>query len=342
MLMPLHTPLFQSLCRPLRSSIGTCALLVAICAATLAPVSTSRADTDKPQPVVCMLPVSNDNPRAQVTVRHAATNAKAQNAKLVVHNEKHNSLDEQFATFKKMVGSDCDAIILEPHRPSAVTPAFAQLINQTITGGIPVVSILSDVKGANFTSHITIDPLSVGDHLARATCKRVTSGDTVFHLFPHYRNADIEAMEKSAIKEFNMQVSHQCPGVKFINIESQHPRDVAPAIQAQLNKGEKPALIVTDHPLALTEIIAALKSRYQGSTNNIKLVGFDASPAAVRALKEGTVDSLVVAKYKQYSEQGVIAAVLGTQQINLGKIHVPLTEMTQKNVDDYKEFYGTH
>lgn len=293
------------------------------------------------EPTICMIPYSSDSKRAQITVKLAEKNAKSQGAKLVVYNEKFNSLEDQFSTFNKILQESCDAIVIEPHRHSEIAPQFADSINKAIKQGTPVVGVEA-IEGAEFSSHLALDPRSVGDHLSRSTCKRVKSGDRVFHVFPHYRRKQDEDLEKSALKEFNFQVQYQCPGIEFISIEAAHPADVQPAVIEKFREYGAPALIVTDHPQALEGAMSAVEQFYPKDSNtDIKLIGFGATTELFRALEQKKVDALVVSDFHQFSERVITAAVLAAsdQKLNLGKMNFVLHELTLKNADKYREWF---
>ncbi len=290
---------------------------------------------------VCMIPFSNDNPRSQEVVKQARGHAATQKATLTVIDGSFRSLDDQYNAFNRLSSQKCDAIIIEPHPGSAVAPAFAQSINETVAKGTPVIAIMASIDGANFSNTVMMDPSGIADQLATGTCSRAKSGDTVYHVFPRYADSNVENLEHQMLKEFKLQMEQLCPKINVVGIESKYPRDVVPNVWEQLKQGAKPSVIVTDHPLVTTLILNELMKRHNNTTNGIKLFGLGANAQLSQAMQDGVIEGLIIGNHQYFTDQAMLAAVLGKQGINIGEtLYVPILEMNNTNLDQHKNFWA--
>ena len=74
--------------------------------------------------------------------------------------------------------------------------------------------------------------------------------------------------------------------------------------------------------------------RQAGKQDQVKIVGFDAGPAQVKALKEGTVQALIAQQPATIGEDGVAQAVAALDGKPVEKkIQTGFTIITQQNVD---------
>jgi ribose transport system substrate-binding protein len=74
--------------------------------------------------------------------------------------------------------------------------------------------------------------------------------------------------------------------------------------------------------------------RQAGKKNQVKIVGFDAGPAQVKQLKEGTVQALIAQQPEQIGVDGVKQAVAALKGAAVTpKIQTSFKVITQENVD---------
>jgi ribose transport system substrate-binding protein len=123
--------------------------------------------------------------------------------------------------------------------------------------------------------------------------------------------------------------SFQYLGVQFSNNE---PSLAAQLVTAALQKDPDIVGIFATNLFSAEGSATGL--RQAGKQEQVKIVGFDAGPAQVKALKDGTVQALIAQQPAKIGEDGVAQAVAALDgQPTEKKIQTGFTIITQQNVD---------
>ena len=127
----------------------------------------------------------------------------------------------------------------------------------------------------------------------------------------------------------NADPSFQYVGVQFSNNE---PSLAAQLVTAALQKDPDIVGIFATNLFSAEGSATGL--RQAGKQEQVKIVGFDAGPAQVKALKEGTVQALIAQQPATIGEDGVAQAVAALDGKPVEKkIQTGFTIITQQNVD---------
>jgi ribose transport system substrate-binding protein len=123
--------------------------------------------------------------------------------------------------------------------------------------------------------------------------------------------------------------SFQYLGVQYSNNE---PAEAARLVTAALQKD--PDIVGIFATNLFSAEGSATGVRQAGKQEQVKIVGFDAGPAQVEALKEGTVQALIAQQPAKIGQDGVAQAVaaLDGQPVQQ-KVQTGFTIITQQNVD---------
>jgi ribose transport system substrate-binding protein len=127
----------------------------------------------------------------------------------------------------------------------------------------------------------------------------------------------------------NADPSFQYVGVQFSNNE---PSLAAQLVTAALQKDPDIVGIFATNLFSAEGSATGL--RQAGKQEQVKIVGFDAGPAQVKALKEGTVQALIAQQPATIGKDGVAQAVAALDgQPTEKKIQTGFSIITQQNVD---------
>jgi ribose transport system substrate-binding protein len=218
-----------------------------------------------------------------------------------------------------------DAIVLAACDATALVP----IIEQADRAGIPVITIDSGVNSAVPKSFIATDNVMAAEKAADVLAQLIDSSGKV-GMIPFVPGAATSIMREQGFK----QGLQKYPDMDLVSVQySQTKVEQAMAVTEDM---------VTAHP-DLAGIFAAneagtvgcaqaLKSR--GLAGKVKLVGFDASENELQALKDGTVDALIVQNPHKMGYLGVKTAmqVLNGEPVQ-ERIDTGIMVITRKNLE---------
>ena len=225
-----------------------------------------------------------------------------------------------------VVASKPDALLISPTDATALqvpikaaADAGIKIVLVDTTLGDPSVAvsaIASDNRGGGAEAFAAIKKLnpSGGKVLVVSTDPGVSTLDE--------RVAGFEGAvkEDSAFNYVGVQYSHN------------DPAEAAKLVSAALAKDPDIVGIFAGNTAAAEG--SATGVRQAGMKNQVKIVGFDAGPAQIKQLKEGTVQALIAQQPEQIGVDGVkqaLAALKGTEVTS--KIQTSFKVITQENVD---------
>lgn len=225
-----------------------------------------------------------------------------------------------------VVSSKPDAILIAPTDVSAMQSP----LQAAAQAGIDVVLVDTTVKDPSFaTSQIASDNIGGGKAAFEAIKQLAPQGGKVMIMSvdPGISTTDARAKGfEDAVKAdskyqyLGIQYSHNDPATasNLISSALQKDPDIVGVFAANLFSAEGTATGV----------------RQAGKQNQVSIVGFDAGPNQVKALKAGTVQALVAQQPAAIGQYGVDAAVakLDGQQPP-AKVQTGFTVITKDNVD---------
>ena len=225
-----------------------------------------------------------------------------------------------------VVASKPDAILIAPTDVSAMQGP----LQAAAQAGINVVLVDTTVKDPWFaTSQIASDNVGGGKAAFEAIKQLAPEGGKVMIMSvdPGISTTDARAKgfedavkADSKFKYLGIQYSHNDPATasNLISSALQKDPDIVGVFAANLFSAEGTATGV----------------RQAGKQNQVKIVGFDAGPNQVKALKAGTVQALVAQQPAAIGQYGVDAAVAKLEgQAPPAKVQTGFTVITRDNVD---------
>jgi ribose transport system substrate-binding protein len=225
-----------------------------------------------------------------------------------------------------VVSSKPDAILIAPTDVSAMQSP----LQSAAQAGINVVLVDTTVKDPSFAvSQIASDNVGGGKAAFDAIKQLAPQGGKVLIMSvdPGISTTDARAKgfedavkADSKFKYLGIQYSHNDPATasNLISSALQKDPDIVGVFAANLFSAEGTATGV----------------RQAGKQNQVKIVGFDAGPNQVKALKAGTVQALVAQQPAAIGQYGVDAAVAKLEgQQPPAMVQTGFTVITRDNVD---------
>jgi ribose transport system substrate-binding protein len=218
-----------------------------------------------------------------------------------------------------------DAILIAPNDVSASRPPIAA----AMAAGIKVVLVdttLTDPSGA--VSQIASDNLAGGAYAFRAIQQLVPGGGEVFvvNVKPGISTTDQRAQGFANAAKAD-------PKYKYVGM--QYDQDNA-SIAAQVTLAalqKNPGIVGIFATNLFSAQGAATGIRQAGKAGKVKVVGFDADPSQVTALKQGTVQALIAQHPYDIGTNGVDQAYAAlTGKPTTPKIGTKFTIITQANL----------
>jgi ribose transport system substrate-binding protein len=219
-----------------------------------------------------------------------------------------------------------DAILIAP---TDVT-AMQQPLQAAAAAGIKVILVDTTTKDPSYaTSSIASDNVGGGKAAFDAIKQLNPNGGKVMVMStdPGVSTVDlrIQGFEQAAkadskFKYLNVQYSHNDPATasNLISSALQKDPDLVGVFAANLFAAEGTATGV----------------RQAGKTGTVKIVGFDAGPNQIKALREGTVQALVAQQPGAIGQYGVDEAVAALDKGQVtAKVQTGFTVITKENLD---------
>jgi ribose transport system substrate-binding protein len=237
----------------------------------------------------------------------------------------------QISIVEDYINKRVDAIVLA----ACDANALVSVIKRANAAGIPVITIDSGVNSDIPKSFVATDNVLAAEKAADALAGLLQNQGEVA-LIPFVPGAATSIMREQGFK----QGLQKYPDMELVAIQySQSDAERAMAVTEDILTGH-PELdgIFAANEAGAIGCASALKSR--GVAGEIKLVGFDASPNEIQALKEGTIQALVVQNPFRMGYLGVKAAVdvlsgkPVEKRIDTGVSIVTLENLNENHIQD--------
>ena len=226
-----------------------------------------------------------------------------------------------------VVASKPAAILIAPND----VVAMQKPLEQAAKAGIKVVLVDTTVKDPSFAvSQIASNNLAGGAAAFAAVKKLVPGGGKVLGIGVKPGISTTDARDKG------FQDAVRKSGGKFVSLGQQYSNN-EPSIAAQITTAalaKDPDLKAIFASNLFSAEGAATGIKQAGKEGQVVVVGFDAGPDQVKALKAGTVQALIAQQPYDIGVQGIDQAVAALRgQPTKKKITTGFTILTKANVD---------
>ena len=227
---------------------------------------------------------------------------------------------------QSVVASKPDAILIAPTDVSALQ----QPIEQAKQNGIKVVLVDTTLKDPSVAvSSVSSDNVAGGATAFEALKKSIPNGGKVLVMSQQPGVSTTDEREKGFAEAVKKDSNYEYLGVQYAQND---PQKAAQIISAALQKDPDIAgVFAVDLDSANGTVTGVKQSNKAGQ---VKIVGFDAGPDQVAALKDGTVEALVAQQPYDMGVQGVEQAVNAIDgKSTTKKIGTKFTILTKDNMD---------
>lgn len=284
---------------------------------------------------------SNDFMRALQDGAEAA--ARKHGAQLYV--ETAYNLEIQLSQVRSVLARGVDALVIWPYDGDAV----ASVIEEANEQNVPVFTFDVKAKGCDVTGQISTD-----NHMIGETAAHTMAG------FLYQKNGAYQGKIALLSGPFRM-TSHQDRVEAFMQVmETEYP-EIQILVQKRMEGSEKVIDVVSTwagmyggqldgiycaSDYLTASVLTALRQKNQlfpvGDPDHLILLGTDAFPAVVEAIRENLVDGVVAQNAVQIGREAMEAAweYLEEGQLPEKQRYIPLMVITTENIDseEVKEF----
>lgn len=257
----------------------------------------------------------------------AETAAKEANATIIWRGpSKETEVDKQISIIEDLISSRVDAIVMA----ACNEDALIGVVQRAIDAGIPVVTIDSGIASDIAVSFVATDNVA-GARKAAEELARLIGEEGDVGLIPFVPGAATSEMREQGFKEGLKQF----PRIRLVQtLYSQSDAAKGMSVTEDMmtaNPGLKGIFAANEGGA----IGAAQAVKAAGKAGTLKLVAFDASDEEIVALKDGSIQALVVQNPYRMGYLGVKAAIDHLEGRPVEKrIDTGVTLVTLDNFDD--------
>lgn len=227
----------------------------------------------------------------------AEAEAKTQGITLITV-DAQNDPAKQISNIEDLIQKKVKVILINP----ADSDAVAGVVKQATDAGIKVVSLDRSVNGAEVTSHIASDNKAGGKLAAEFLLEKIGGKGNI---------VELEGIPgSSAARERGEGFNAGITGKTDVKVVAKQPADFDRAkglsVMENILQGNKNIVGVFAHNDEMA--LGAIKAIEAAGVKNVVVVGFDATPDAVAAVKEGKMAATVQQKPDLIGKMGVDTA----------------------------------
>lgn len=221
--------------------------------------------------------------------------------KLVWEGASQYSPSQQTPVVNSVVARKVSALVVAPTDAKAMIPPIQNAVN----AGIPVITADSTIaKTSLLSARITSNNIQGGEEAAKILAKQLGDKGTVAVLSPA-PGISTDAARVQGFKEGLKRYPH----MKYVGVQYDQEQNTKAATLAQnllLRYPKLGGIFGTDDTSAGG---AAVGVRSAGKSGQVKIVGYDAEPQEMRALKSGLISAVIAQKPMLEGELAVKYAV---------------------------------
>jgi ribose transport system substrate-binding protein len=266
------------------------------------------------------LAISTQNNPFFVALRDGAdAEAKAQGVKLITVDAQDDSA-KQISNIEDLIQKKVQVILINP----ADSDAVAGVVKEAVKAGIKVVSLDRSVNGAEVSAHIASDNVAGGKMAAEFLLEKIGGKGNI---------VELEGIPGSSAARERGQGFHSIvDGKADLKLVAKQAADFDRAkglsVMENILQGNKDVKGVFAHNDEMA--LGAFKAIEAAGLKNVVVVGFDATPDAVNAVKAGQLAATVQQKPELIGKMGVDTAIkLGKGEAVDKFIPVPLDLVKQ-------------
>jgi ribose transport system substrate-binding protein len=240
-----------------------------------------------------------DNPFFVALRDGAQAEAKAMGINLITV-DAQNDAAKQIAGVEDLIQKKVPVVLLNPTDSDAV----ANVVKEATAAGIKVISLDRAVNGAQVSSHIASDNVAGGKMAGDFLLKKLGGKGNVVEL----TGIPGSSAARERGEGFD-SVVEGAPGVKLVaNQPADFDRAKGLAVMENILQGNKnvQGVFAQNDEMAL----GAQRAIEEAGLKNVAIVGFDATPDAVAAVKAGKLAATVQQKPELIGKMGVDTAKL--------------------------------
>ena len=252
--------------------------------------------------------------------------AKKSGAKVTTQGPAKFDPTQQKPIVDSVVSSKPDAILVAPTEVSAMQAP----LQAAADAGIEVVLVDTTVKDPSFAvSQIASDNIGGGVAAFKAIEELAPDGGKVLVVSTDPGVSTVDARAKGFEDAAKRNADFEFLGVQYSHNE---PAQAAKIVTAALQKD--PDIVGVFATNVFSAEGSATGIRQAGKQGEVNVVGFDAGPAQVKQLREGTVQALIAQQPDDIGAQGVQQALAALDGKSTKKtIETGSTIITKDNVD---------
>ena len=246
----------------------------------------------------------------------------------------HNDLTRQVSSIEDLVQQGVDAIIVNPVDAFGVIPA----IEDAVAAGIPVIAVDQKIKVPPAAMFIGVDNYEAGVQIGQFVVDYVKDHmggrakiGVVGALNSYIQNLRLAGFLEAVKDEIGIQVVQVVDGQNVLEIAMSAAENLV-AANPDLD------IIYTTGEPATVGSVAAVEAA--GKTDEVKIVGWDLQKQVIRGIDTGFVIGVVQQDPFAEGYQGVVYAlkILKGEEVP-EEVIIPVTIVTQENVDDFRALF---
>ncbi len=253
------------------------------------------------------LSVSTLNNPFFVTLRDGAKAAADKAGLELVVLDAQDKADKQVADIEDLVQKKVKAVLINPTDAAAVVPA----IKRANAAGVPVITVDRAASGGKVAFHIASDNVAGGRLAGEFVCKLLGGKGKVVEL----EGIPGSSAARDRGKGFNDYQKASCAGVGVVARQTANfDRAQGLAVMENVLQAQKAIDAVFAHN---DEMALGASQAVKASKRPIKIVGFDATDDAVKAVN---ACDMVATVAQQPAEMGRLAVEKAAETIKLAKL----------------------
>lgn len=230
----------------------------------------------------------------------------------------------QIAILENFINAKVDAIVMA----ACDSKALMTVVEKARKANIPVITIDSGVEDP--TVPVVATDNKLGAQVAARTLADLTGGQGEVGLIPFVAGALTSTLRENGFKDG----LRQAPGLKLVSTqysESDTAKGMAVAEDMLTSYPKLAGIFAANEPGAIG---AARAIKQRGLAGKVKLVAFDAADSEIAALREGTIQALIVQAPFKMGYQGVSLAVKALHGEQVPPVtDTGVTVVTKQNLD---------
>ncbi|MBO8194240.1 substrate-binding domain-containing protein [Streptomyces oryzae] len=255
----------------------------------------------------------------------AEQEAKAQGAELSVQNASDDA-SQQANQVQNFTSQQVKSIIINPVDSDAAAPSVKAANN----ANIPVIAADRSVNKADVKATVASDNIAGGKQAAKEIADQLGGKGEVLHL----QGQTGTSASRERGKGFTEGLK-KYPGIKVVTkqpADFQRTKGLDVTTNAMQSHPDIDAVFAENDEMAL----GAVKALGSKAGKSVKIVGFDGTPDAMKAIKKGTINATVAQQPDELGKMAVRNAMRVIDGSTVDKqIKVPVKVVTKKNVDRF-------